>query len=87
MKYIKTYEDMGNKFQEPNFKVGDSVICIRSSSFTDLNQKYIIDDIFQENGVYFCRLKGILRDNVIPVRFYCARFMSEIDYVGNKYNL
>ena len=94
MKYIKTLEIFNdllkNKTNKPNFKVGDTVISIKGSSFTEENEKYIIDDIFQDDsGVYFCRLKNVFRDVRArePLVFYCVRFISEVEYQSNKYNL
>ena len=95
MKYIKTYENY-NKLPLKNlsklyrFKVGDYVYCIDPINKLEKNKKYRIRNIFNDNGLFRVSVEGIEDEynwNSIRSKWDENRFISELDYVVNKYNL
>jgi hypothetical protein len=87
MKYIKTYENSKNP---PNFKEGDYVICLNNedSCLTE-NMRYLIKKIFKnEYGHYVCKVNSKLgKIGETFGTFACHRFILEIEYNTNKYNI
>lgn len=88
MKYLKTYEK--SKKNIPNFKEGDYVICIdEEDTILTKNMSYLIRKIFKNsNGYYVCKIKsnsGKIGETLGT--FSCDRFVSEIEYNKQKYNL
>ena len=79
MKYIKKYENLDTN--PPNFKVGDTVICVKPKGSLIKGKRYVITKIIQDNGYYYCFVKDSRSD------YYCGRFISELEYNSNKYNL
>jgi len=93
MKYIKKFETIYNSLNhrttKPNFNVGDTVICIdigNNNPYFNENEKYIVDDIFQNDGTWFCTIKGKVRENN-PIYFFCSRFKPNYEIESDKYNL
>jgi len=85
MKYIKIFENCNDK---PNFDVGDTVLVNghKANIFLSTNKKYIIEKIYiHDNGTWYCNIKGINKNE--PIDFCCSRFISEVEYNANKYNL
>lgn len=69
---------------KPNFKVGDSVICIRGIGTIIEGEKYIVERIFVDSdGYYVCNLISVYNPN----GNYTDRFLTELDYNTNKYNI
>ena len=89
MIHIKKFENYPNQFQydsnkKPNFKVGDKVICIDDDSTTVVvkGEYYIITEIEETSqGNWFCKVKGIDQS------YYTDRFISELEYNTNRYNI
>jgi len=86
MKYLKKYES--SKKSTPNFKEGDYVICI-DNEYSCLTQgmRYLVKKIFKNKDIhYVCKLNGkSIGENLGT--FSCGRFISEIEYNTQKYNL
>jgi len=88
MKYVKKYENL--KKGTPNFKEGDYAICIDSEdSILTNDMRYLVKKIFKnENGYYVCKVNsklGKIGENLGT--FLCDRFISEIEYNTNKFNI
>ena len=72
----------------PNFKVGDQVICIDDIGVNELQKGrvYIITELFKEpnsKGRYRCHIKDIQSFYGL----YSSRFMLQVEYDANKYNI
>jgi hypothetical protein len=79
---ITKFEKLPNK---RNFKKGDFVICINDLHFSDVlktGEKYQIDSIEKLNDRILIKLVGIKLHNFSP-----RRFVHELDYYANKYNI
>ena len=77
MKYLKKFE----KQIEPKFKIGEIVYCIddQNISIIKSGKKYKIEDIVIGSGmVYYTIGNSDYRE---------LRFISELEYTTNKYNL
>lgn len=90
MKYLKTYEKSNSNYDEPNFKEGDYVICIDEEySILTKNMSYLVRKIFKcKDNRYVCKIKsksGSIGETLGT--FSCDRFISEIEYNEQKYNL
>ena len=88
MKYVKKYENL--KKVTPNFKEGDYVICIDSEdSILTKDMIYLVKKILKNvNGYYVCKVNsklGKIGENLGT--FLCDRFISEIEYNTNKFNI
>ena len=86
MKYLKKYEQSKN--YTPNFKEGDYVICIdNEDSILTKDMIYLVKKIFKnENNYYVCKINGkSIGENLGT--FSCNRFISEIEYNTNKFNI
>ena len=86
MKYVKKYENL--KKGPSNFKEGDYVICIdNEDSILTEGMKYLVKKIFKNvNGYYVCKINGkSIGENLGT--FLCDRFISQIEYNTNKFNL
>jgi hypothetical protein len=90
LKVFKVYEKLNGALRKipPNFKVGDWVICIEPNFSTVANdrikvgEKYYITEIDDDfDGVWRCKVKGKEQ------KYYCFRFISELEYNANKYNI
>jgi hypothetical protein len=70
----------------PNFKEGDSVICISEDNKSLIYQsKYTVTKIFKDYcNEYRCFLK---EKKYHKYGYYCYRFQTELEYNANKYNL
>ncbi len=88
MKYIKTYEN--SKTDTPSFKEGDNVICIdNENSILTKERIYKVKKIFKnESDYYVCKVNsklGGIGENLGT--FLCNRFITELEYNTQKYNL
>jgi len=86
MKYLKKYEN--SKKDEPKFKEGDDVICIdnEGSCLTE-EMRYLVKKIFKnKDGYYVCKINGKSLGEKLGT-FSCDRFISEIRYNTQKYNI
>ena len=96
---ITTYKDF-NKEDLGKFNLGDIVYCIDddNSSYVDLikDSRYEIIGIFKNSGgggqgSWLYNIKPLDTDdykkNFLLAEFFEDRFISELDYKANKYNL
>ena len=75
--------------QKPNFKEGDTVICTLSvndknhkSNNLEKDKEYYITEVEQNfEGVWRCKVRGKKQ------KYYCFRFLSELEYNADKYNI
>jgi hypothetical protein len=91
MKHLKTYEKLVGELRRrtPNFKEGDFVICIDpyndpDNTYNNLerDKQYQITYLEQNfDGVWRCSVDD--REQ----KYYCFRFLSELEYNANKYNI
>jgi hypothetical protein len=89
---IKTFfiwEKHSNEYK-PDFKVGDTVICIddHPNGNLILNKKYKVDKIYFKDTVrrWYCIVSGFNNEKIYN-SYYCERFINELYYHVNKYNL
>jgi len=88
MKYLKKYEN--SKEYIPNFKESDYVICIdNTGTILTKEMRYLVKKIFKnKNDYYVCKVNsklGKIGENLGT--FSCNRFILEIEYNTQKYNL
>ena len=103
MRYIKKYEvNLGYEPNYSSVKKGDTVIFIDKRSILNTGEKYIVEDTIDgffkvidntdKKNAQFLTVKD-LNGNVItdkeskPMLFYSYRFMPELEYYANKYNI
>lgn len=90
MKYLKTYEYEKSHKKLPNFKEGDYVICIdNENSILTEGMRYLVRKIYENtDGHYVCKVKSKLgKIGETLGTFSCVRFVPEIEYNMQKYNL
>jgi hypothetical protein len=92
MKYIKKFEDKFyiKKIIESIFKSGDIVYCIDDKRLFIINkgEKYMIRDVIYDDQEFkYTLLDSLGNDEVGDVAYSERRFISELDYNANKYNL
>ena len=84
MKYLMKLESF-TESNKPKFNVGDYVYCIDNDFFKkDLSKdtKYKIDSYYNKiNNNFFYKLYGV------SPSFKEDRFISEIEYMAQKYNI
>ena len=85
MKYLKKYESSNEDI--PNFKEGEYIICIdnRTSILTE-GMRYLVEKIFKNKYGYVCKINGKSLGEKLGT-FSCDRFISEIEYNKQKYNI
>jgi hypothetical protein len=86
MKYLKKYE---NSKKDPNFKEGEYVICIdNDDSILTKEMRYLVKKVFKNKNGYVCKVNSKLgRIGESLGTFSCDRFISEIEYNTQKYNI
>ena len=86
MKYIKTFENIFNKFKVGDYVYPYSKHTKLKSRFNVLeSKKYKIIRIHQQFGQNWLELEGIDPKHINE--FNSEMFMTELEYEANKYNL
>ena len=91
---IKTYKDF-NKDDLSKFNLGDIVYCVDddNSRYANLKKdsKYEIIGLRMGHNSWLYNIKPLDTDdykkNFLLAEFFEDRFISELDYKANKYNL
>ena len=103
MKHLKTYENIENQSNYLSIKKGDTVVYIDNNIMNKLKngKKYIVIGIYDSNlreiqhAVASHNLLSVkdMDGNIIynqkgkPKRYFIHRFMPELEYYANKYNI
>ena len=91
MRYIRTFENSWNneKLKNSKFKVNDIVFCVNPGGTSNLQKDvpYKIIDVTRGPGGYYYDVATGHNYNLEGCEYSENRFISELEYNANKYNV